>query len=157
MAAFGELPVILLAGRANAGKSTLFNRILRHGRAIVSAVPGTTRDLNAAVAQYDGRQFMLVDSGGLELGEHQELSERVVAEALKAAAAATVVIFVVDGRGGYSAADDEALDLIRAIGRPILLAVNKLDTPVLEAQAAEFHALGVAHVFPISAAHGRGL
>jgi GTP-binding protein len=151
------LPLVTLAGRANAGKSTLFNRITRRGRAIVSAIAGTTRDLNVLTAEHQGRAFAVVDSGGLELGERQPLSERVVSEALKAAAAADVVIFMVDGRAGLGAADAEALALIREVGRPILLAVNKLDSPALASMAAEFHALGVERLFPISAAHGTGV
>jgi GTP-binding protein len=151
------LPVVALVGRANAGKSTLFNRITRHGRAIVSAIPGTTRDLNALAAEHQGRRFAVIDSGGLELGENAALSERVVAAALRAVAAADIVIFVVDGRAGLSAADADALKLIREVGRPILLAVNKLDSPALESAALEFHSLGVERLFPISAAHGRGI
>ena len=153
----GGLPVVVLVGRANAGKSTLFNRITRRGRAIVSAVPGTTRDLNLLPAQHGERQFAVADSGGLELGEREGLSERVVTEALKAVAAADVVIFVVDGRAGLSPADAEALALIREVGRPTLLAVNKLDLPARDAQAAEFHTLGIERLFAVSAAHGRGV
>jgi GTPase len=151
------VPVVVLVGRANAGKSTLFNRITRHGRAIVSAVPGTTRDLNLLTAQHNGRRFVMVDSGGLELGEREGLSERVVSEALKAVAVADVVVFVVDGRAGLSSADAEALALIREVGRPTLLAVNKLDVPGLDVQSAEFHNLGIDRLFVVSAAHGRGL
>jgi len=151
------LALVSLVGRANAGKSTLFNRITRRGRAIVSALPGTTRDLNVLVAEHQGHSFAVVDSGGLELGEREGLSERVVSAALKAVAAADVVIFVVDGRAGLSAADAEALSLIREVGRPILLAVNKLDSAALDAAAAEFHTLGVERLFAVSAAHGRGV
>jgi GTP-binding protein len=151
------LPLVVLAGRANAGKSTLFNRIAHYRRAIVSPVPGTTRDLNAALVEHEGRKFTLVDSGGLELNERQGLTERVVAEALRAAAAADVIIFVVDGRAGLNPADQEALGLIREVGRPLMLAVNKLDVAGLRAQASEFHALGVENIFPLSAAHGTGV
>lgn len=151
------VPVVVLVGRANAGKSTLFNRITRRGRAIVSAVAGTTRDLNLLTAEHNGRRFVVVDSGGLELGEREGLSERVVSEALKAVAVADVVIFVVDGRAGLSPADADALALVREVGRPTLLAVNKLDAPSLDLQAAEFHTLGIERLFMVSAAHGRGL
>ncbi len=150
------LPVVSLVGRANAGKSTLFNRITRRGRAIVSPIAGTTRDLNLLAAEHQGRHFAVVDSGGFELGA-EGLSERVAAEALRAVAAADVVVFVVDGRAGLSAADTEALSLIREVGRPILLAVNKLDSPALDAGAAEFHSLGVERLFMVSASHGRGV
>jgi GTP-binding protein len=149
--------MVVLVGRANAGKSTLFNRITRRGRAIVSAIAGTTRDLNLHPAEHRGRRFTLADSGGLEVGEREGLSERVAAEALRAVVAADVVVFVVDGRAGVSPADAEALALIREAGRPILLAVNKLDSTGLETQAGEFHRLGVDHLFPVSAAHGLGV
>jgi GTPase len=151
------LPVVILVGRANVGKSTLFNRITRHGRAIVSAIPGTTRDLNVLSAEHRERRFAVVDSGGLELGERAGLTERVVAGALNAVAVADVVIFVVDGRAGLSPVDAEALNLVREVGRPVLLAVNKLDVPELDSHAAEFHTLGIERIFPVSAAHGRGL
>jgi GTPase len=151
------LPVVCLVGRANAGKSTLFNRITRRGRALVSAIPGTTRDLNVLATEHRDRAFALVDSGGLELGEREGLSKRVVSAALKAVAAADVVVFVADGRAGLSPADAEALDLIREVGRPILLAVNKLDSSGLDTTAAEFHSLGAERLFIISASHGRGV
>lgn len=151
------LPLVVLAGCANVGKSMLFNRIARGRRAIVSTVPGTTRDLNAAAAEHEGRKFLLIDSGGLELGERQGLTPRVVAEALRAVAIADLVIFVVDGRQGLTPADVEAIDLVREVGRPIIVAANKLDVPELEGLAAEFHALGIQRVFPTSGAHGRGV
>ncbi len=151
------LPLVVLVGRANAGKSTLFNRIAKSARAIVSAVPGTTRDLNFARAAHEGREFVVVDSGGLELGGHEPLPERIVEEALRAVAAAEVVVFIVDGRIGLSAGDQEALALIRDTGRPMAVAVNKIDNPGQEARAAEYYALGVPKLFLISAAHGRGV
>ncbi|HKF30255.1 MAG TPA: GTPase, partial [Candidatus Binataceae bacterium] len=102
------LPTVVLVGRANAGKSSLFNRIVKGARAITSPVPGTTRDLNFARASHADREFALIDSGGLELGGHQQMSERVVAEALAAVGAADVVVFVFDGRLGLSESDKEA-------------------------------------------------
>jgi GTPase len=151
------LPVVLLAGRANAGKSTLFNRLVGRNRAITSAIPGTTRDLNVARTAYEGREFALVDSGGLELGGREPITERIVAEALRAVAIADVVVFVLDSRAGLSAADAEAIALIRKTGRPMVIAVNKVDQARHEGAAAEFYALGAEHLFPISAAHGLGI
>jgi len=152
-----ELPVVVLAGRVNAGKSTLFNRITRGHKAIVSAIPGTTRDLNIAPAQYDDHRFLLVDSGGLELAAGERLTERVTQAAMQAVASADVVVYLVDGRAGLSAADQEALAIIREVGRPLLIAVNKIDRPAVEAEASEFYALGAERLFFISAAHGRGM
>src|SRR6202790_139672 len=151
------LPSVVLVGRANAGKSTLFNRIAKGGRAITSSIPGTTRDLNFARASHNGREFVLVDSGGLELGGRERMTERIVREALAAVGVADVVVFIFDGRGGLSDADAEALALVRETGCPLVMAVNKMDRPGQEAEAAEFYALGADELYFISAAHGRGI
>ncbi len=151
------LPAVVLVGRANAGKSTLFNRIAKGGRAITSSIPGTTRDLNFARAKYGDREFVVVDSGGLELGGHERMTDRIVTEALAAVGVADVVVFMLDGRGGLSEADSEALALVRETGCPLILAVNKIDRPGQESEASEFYALGGDELFFISAAHGRGV
>jgi GTP-binding protein len=151
------LPAVMLVGRANAGKSTLFNRIAKGGRAITSAIPGTTRDLNFARAKYGDREFVVIDSGGLELGGHERMTERIVTEALAAVGVADVVVFILDGRGGLSEADSEALALVRETGCPLIMAVNKIDRPGQESEASEFYALGGDELFFISAAHGRGV
>jgi len=151
------LPAVVLVGRANAGKSTLFNRITKGGRAITSAIPGTTRDLNFARAKHGDREFVVVDSGGLELGGHERMTDRIVSEALAAVGVADVVVFMLDGRGGLSEADSEALALVRETGCPLIMAVNKIDRPGQESEASEFYALGADELFFISAAHGRGV
>ena len=155
--AAGDRPVVVLAGRANAGKSTLFNRISRRGRAITSAIAGTTRDLNLAEAAHDDHDFMVADSGGLDLYASEPATERATEEALRAIASATVVVLVIDGRAGISGGDREVLALIRQTGRPVILAVNKIDTPGQEAAAAEAYTLGIPTVINISAAHSRGI
>src|ERR1700674_1875997 len=119
------LPSVVLVGRANAGKSTLFNRIAAGARAITSSIPGTTRDLNFARATYDDRDFILIDSGGLEIGGRERMSERVVREALAAIGMADLVVMLFDGRAGFTHADQEALALIRDTGCPLIVAVNK--------------------------------
>jgi GTP-binding protein len=151
------LPVVVLVGRANVGKSTLFNRIVGRRRAIVSPVAGTTRDLNIGRATHGEREFMVVDSGGLELYAAQPATERAVAEALRAVAAADVVVFVVDGREGVISADAEALELVRETGRPALVAVNKVDHAGQSAAVADAYALGAVDVVCVSAAHGLGV
>jgi GTPase len=151
------IPAVVLVGRANAGKSTLFNRIAKGGRAITSAIPGTTRDLNFARAEHGEREFMVVDSGGLELGGRERMTERIVREALAAVGVADVVVFIFDGKLGLSDADAEALALVRETGCPLIMAVNKIDRPAQEAEAAEFYKLGAEELFFISAAHGRGV
>jgi GTPase len=150
-------PVVVLVGRANAGKSTLFNRLVRGRRAIVSPIAGTTRDLNLGRADHEGRSFVVIDSGGLKLGGRERLDERVVEGALRAVAMADVVVFMLDGRAGLDSGDREAVALIRQTGRPLIAAVNKLDRPAMEAAAAEYHTLGISPLVPISAAHGRGI
>jgi GTP-binding protein len=152
-----SVPAIVLVGRANAGKSTLFNRIARGNKAITSSVAGTTRDLNFARANHEGREFTLIDSGGLELGGTEPLSDRIVAEALGAIGAADVVVFVLDGRAGLTQADAEAVALVRETGCPLILAVNKIDSDQSGGALSEYHALGIDPIFAISAAHGRGV
>lgn len=151
------LPAVVLVGRVNAGKSTLFNRIAGGARALTSPIPGTTRDLNFARASYDGRDFMVIDSGGLEIGGRERMSERLIREALAAVGAADVVVMLFDGRAGFSEADREALALIRETGAPLIVVVNKIDTPGQEAFAADFYASGAEQLFFVSAAHGTGI
>jgi GTP-binding protein len=151
------LPAVVLVGRANAGKSTLFNRIAKGGRAIISSIPGTTRDLNFARATHNDREFVAVDSGGLELGGRERMTDRIVGEALAAVGVADVVVFMLDGKSGLSDADTEALGLVRETGCPLIMAVNKIDRPGQEAQASEFYALGADDISFISAAHGLGV
>jgi GTP-binding protein len=151
-----DVPVVVLAGRANVGKSTLFNRIAG-GRAIVSPIAGTTRDINMARASHGDQEFVLIDSGGLELYSREPTSGRAMEGALRAVALADVVVFVVDGREGVSSGDEEALALIRQTGRPIIVAANKVDNPRREAAAADAYSLGVESVTFVSAAHGGGM
>src|SRR6202521_340834 len=151
------LPVVVLVGRANVGKSTLFNRIVRRGRAIVSPIAGTTGALNMARPVHEEREFVVIDSGGLELYAREHTTERAVEEALRAVAEADVVVFVIDGRAGLASGDREALELIRETGRPTIVAVNKIDRPNHEAAAADAYSLGVPSVIFVSAAHGLGV
>ena len=151
------LPTVVLAGRVNAGKSTLFNRMAAGARAITSSIPGTTRDLNFARASYDDRDFILIDSGGLELGGRERMSERVVREALAAVGMADLVVMLFDGRAGFTDADQEALALIRDTGCPLIIAVNKIDQRGQETAASDFYAAGADKIFFLSAAHGNGV
>ena len=151
------LPTVVLAGRVNAGKSTLFNRIAAGARAITSSIPGTTRDLNFARAHYDDRDFILIDSGGLELGGREQMSERIVREALGAIGMADLVVMLFDGRAGFTDADQEALALIRDTGCPLIVAVNKIDQRGQETAASDFYAAGAEKTFFLSAAHGNGV
>jgi GTP-binding protein len=151
------LPTVVLVGRVNAGKSTLFNRMAAGARAITSSIPGTTRDLNFARTSYDDHEFILIDSGGLEIGGRERMSERVVREALAAVGVADVVVMLFDGRAGFTDADREALTLIRETGCPLIVAVNKIDQRGQESSASDFYAAGVEQLFFLSAAHGNGV
>ncbi len=158
--------LVALVGRPNVGKSTLFNRILGQRLAVVSEVPGTTRDRLYAEAEWAGVSFLLVDTGGLEVteGRHtQPLSEDseqflplIRQQANIAIQDADVVVQVVDGQSGITAADQEVADILRRSQKPIIVAANKLESSRLRDGAYEFYELALGEVFPISALHGTG-
>lgn len=153
----GKRPVVMLTGRANVGKSTLFNRIVGGTRAITSPAAGTTRDLNVVTASHQGREFVVVDSGGLELYARDPAAQRAMEGALHVLGAADLLVFVIDGRTGVTGGDHDALALVRQTGRPVILAVNKVDNPHQELMASEAWSLGLDAVTFVSAAHGRGI
>lgn len=152
-----SLPAVVIVGRPNVGKSTLFNAITGRRRAIVGAEPGITRDRIHAEASYHGRHFEVIDTGGIVPHECAEIPTQILKQAQLALARASHIIFVVDGRTEITAADLELAQLLRRLGKPISLAVNKIDTPTAEGFLHDFHSLGIAHVFPISAEHHLGL
>jgi GTP-binding protein len=152
-----ELPVVVIVGRPNVGKSTLFNRITRSRRSIVGDEPGITRDRIYGEAEWLGKRFELVDTGGMLVGESAEIPTKIVEQARVAIEQASEVILVVDGRSALTAADIELARLLRKTGKPILLAVNKMDTEAALASASEFYRLGIQRVIPISAEHSRGV
>jgi GTP-binding protein len=149
-----SLPTISIVGRANVGKSTLFNRIAGKRRALVSREPGMTRDRRIEVATWLGRSFRLVDTGGLQ-GEEDTISRLISAQVRKAIAASDLILFVVDGREGITGRDQEIASFLRRSNRPVFLLVNKSDAPRQSDQmAAEFHELGFERIFAVSAEHG---
>ena len=150
------LPVVAVVGRPNVGKSTLFNRILGTRHAIVEDRARTTRDRLYGEADWNGRRFLIVDTGGLELEPDDPIEARVQEQARLAIAEADVIVFVVDAAAGITPADLEAAELLRRATSPVLVAVNKADNDRRELEAAEFYALGWEETYPISAAHGRG-
>jgi GTPase len=150
------LPVVALVGRPNVGKSTLFNRILGSRRAIVEDRARTTRDRLYGNAEWNGRRFVVVDTGGLEVEPGDTIEEGVQEQARLAIAEADVIVFVVDAASGPTPADLEAAATLRRARSPILVAVNKADNEKRDLEAAEFHGLGWDEVYPVSAAHGRG-
>lgn len=152
-----RLPVIALVGRPNTGKSTLFNRLTRTRRALVAPEPGVTRDRNIGVAERGGRRVLVVDTGGFESEEDRELPRAVRQQALVAAEAADAVVVVLDGRAGLNPLDRALLARLRRVRQPLFVAVNKIDTPGNEGLVADFYALGVDQLYPISAEHGGGV
>ena len=149
-------PAVVLVGRPNVGKSTLFNRITGSRGAIVSAVPGTTRDTKSLPTEWLGTPFTLVDTGGLFGASDDPLHALVVAQGQKALATADLIVFVVDGREGLVSADEEIARSLRAANVPVLVAVNKTDDRRSKDAAAEFYRLGFEPIIEIAAEHGLG-
>jgi GTPase len=150
-------PIIAIVGRPNVGKSTLFNRLVGTRQAIVDPTPGVTRDRLYADAEWRGQVFTLVDTGGFEPLLAEEIPRKVREQAEQAIGEADLIVFVVDGRAGLVATDVEVAAVLRRARKPLLLAVNKLDHHEHEPYSAEFYALGIEPLLPISAEHGRGV
>ena len=150
-----SLPVVAIVGRPNVGKSTLFNRLIGERVAIVEDLPGTTRDRVYGTADWRGRDFTVVDTGGLELEPGTEIEERVQDQAKVAIDEADVILFVVDAAAGLAPLDHEVADRLRRTTKPVLLVINKADNPRREHEGAEFYALGFGSTITISAQHGR--
>jgi len=149
-------PVVAIIGRPNVGKSTLFNRLIGRGKAIVDDEPGVTRDLNYEPFEWNRRSFVLVDSGGY-IDRPEGTIDTVVADRVKAAVdEADAIVFLTDGRDGVVPADEIIADILRRSGKPVLVAVNKIDSMEHEVLIHEFFALGFPDVFPVSALHGLG-
>ncbi len=151
----GPVPVVAVVGRPNVGKSTLVNRVLGRREAVVLDTPGVTRDRVTYPAEWAGRAFTLVDTGGWEV-DVAGLDARVAEQAEVAIDLADVVVFVVDATVGPTATDERVVRLLRRSGKPIVLAANKVDGPQLEADASTLWSLGLGEPHAISALHGRG-
>jgi GTP-binding protein len=149
------LPIVAIVGRPNVGKSTLFNRLLGQRRAIVDELSGLTRDRHYAEAEWSGRKFLLVDTGGIDPGSAHPIQRQIIHQTTQALEEADVSLLVVDAAQGITALDREVADRVRKRGRPMLLIVNKADSAAREDEAAEFYSLGVGTPIPVSALHGR--
>src|SRR5258706_11302693 len=152
-----KLPVVAIVGRPNVGKSTLFNRLVGERKAIVDDLPGVTRDRNYAEAEWNGQKYLLVDTGGFDSDTDGNLEASVQAQSRLAVAEADVVIFLFDGKSGLNPLDREAVDLLRRVAKPVLFAVNKLDSRQRADNLYEFYALGLEPLYFISAEHGLGV
>jgi GTP-binding protein len=149
-------PTVAIVGRPNVGKSTLFNRILGGRRAIVSEQPGTTRDRHFGDAEWQGRRFWLVDTGGLIPDSEDSMDQAVRRQVEFALAEADVILFVVDGRDGINPVDLAIAERLRKAGRPVLLAVNKLDNLEQSTEQYAFYSFGFGDPLGVSAAVGKG-
>jgi len=159
VSAAGQRPLLALVGRPNVGKSTLFNRLAGRRAAIVEDAPGVTRDRNYADLDWDGRALTVVDTGGFEPESKDHLVAQVRRQAQLAVDEASAVVLLVDGRVGLTSVDRSVADLLRRAGKPLFLAVNKVDSARAEAEAplSEFYRLGFGELHTISAEHGRGV
>ena len=151
------LPVVAVVGRPNVGKSTLFNKLIGKRLSIVEDTPGVTRDRIYAKGEWRNRQFMLVDTGGIETSTEDVILKQMRQQAELAIERADVIILVTDVRCGVTADDSAVASMLQKSGKPVILAVNKCDTigePPMELY--EFYNLGIGDPYPISAAHGHG-
>ncbi|MBN2389482.1 MAG: 50S ribosome-binding GTPase, partial [Anaerolineae bacterium] len=168
-------PLVAIVGRPNVGKSTFFNRVVGERRAVVSDIPGTTRDRIFATAEWNGYPFLVVDTGGIEiLPPNVEKGLRPIPQAplaedsipyiplIRAQAEAAIqeadlILFLTDAETGLTAADREIADLLRRAQKPVLLVANKADSESRELQALEFYELGMGEVYTTSSIHGSGV
>jgi GTPase len=151
------LPVVVIVGRPNVGKSTLFNAITRTRRSIVGDEPGITRDRIRGEAEYLGRPFALIDTGGIIQNDSELIPSEILKQARVALDRASQIIFLIDGRTEITGADRDLAKMLRQLGKPVTLAVNKIDSTSREDLAHEFHSLGFKNLFPVSAEHRIGL
>jgi GTP-binding protein len=150
-------PVLAIVGRPNVGKSTLFNRLTKARDAIVADFAGLTRDRHYGDASVDGREFIVVDTGGFEPDSSDGILREMAKQTRQAVAEADVVVFVLDARSGLAGQDHDIARYLRSSARRVLLAVNKAEGMADSPRLAEFHELGMGEPHPISAAHGQGI
>jgi GTPase len=151
-----HLPTIVIVGRPNVGKSTLFNAILGKRRSLVGDEPGMTRDRIHGEGEYRGRRFELIDTGGIIPNDAELIPTEILKQARFAFEQAAHIIYLLDGRTEITGADRDLAKMLRRVGKPISVAVNKVDTPARESLAGDFYSLGFPNVFPVSAEHRQG-
>jgi len=150
-------PTVVIVGRPNVGKSTLFNRITGERRAIVGDEPGITRDRIHGLAEHDGRRFELIDTGGIVVNDQEYIPSQILRQAEVALASASHIVFLVDGRAEITGSDRDLAQMLKRLGKPVTVAVNKADTAARQDLAHQFYELGILDVYPISAEHGTGV
>jgi GTP-binding protein len=149
-------PVVAIVGRPNVGKSTLFNRIIGRNLAIIEDMPGVTRDRNYAEAEWEGKRFLIVDTGGFEPETDDPMYSKMREQTTLAVEEADHIIFLMDGQQGLVPSDIEVSHRLRASGKPVIYAVNKVDGVRHEALLPDFYRLGIDALFAVSAQHGPG-
>jgi GTP-binding protein len=152
----GRRPMVAVVGYPNAGKSTLVNRLSGSRKAVVDETPGVTRDRNEVPCDWNGREFVLVDTGGVDAADPSHMQSQVADQARQAVEEADLVLLVIDARAGLVAGDEELADILRRSRRPVLVLANKVDDTAHEAGALELHGLGLGDPISVSALHGRG-
>lgn len=148
--------IVAIVGRPNVGKSTFFNRLIEKRQAIMDDVPGVTRDRHYGYAEWTGRFFTVIDTGGYVTGSEDKFESEIRKQVKMAVDEATAVIFMVDCRDGLTGFDKEFANIIRASKKPVFIAANKADTPDKAMLAAEFYELALGEVYPVSAENGGG-
>jgi GTP-binding protein len=147
---------VAIVGFPNVGKSTLVNRLTQTRAAVVHETPGVTRDRKELVCEWNGKRFLLVDTGGVDIADRSPVTRSVADQARAAVEEADLVIFVVDARAGITPGDEELAAILRAARKPVIVLANKIDDPSKDPLALEFHRLGLGDPFPLSAMHGHG-
>jgi GTP-binding protein len=150
------LGTVAIVGFPNVGKSTLVNRLTGSRAAVVHETSGVTRDRKELVAEWNGRRFLIIDTGGVDVADQSPITRSVAAQAQEAIAEADLVLFVVDARAGITPGDEEVADILRRARKPVLLIANKIDDPAQEALALDLHRLGLGEPIPLSSLHGHG-
>lgn len=151
-----SLPIVAVVGRPNVGKSTLINRITQTEDAIVHEMRGVTRDRSYHRADWNGIDFMLIDTGGMAIGEGDRFQHDITSQALMACEEADCIIFLLDGHTGVTEEDQEIARILKRTKTPVILVVNKMDNPQAEDAVWEFYALGLGDPMPVSSVHGHG-
>jgi GTP-binding protein len=157
MADLEQLPVVVIVGRPNVGKSTLFNALVGQKRSIVGDEPGITRDRIHSDTTYRGKPFEIVDTGGIIPNDDELIPSEILRQARHALDQAAQIVFLIDGRTEITSADRDLSKMLHKLGKPVTLVVNKIDTPKSDNLAHEFHSLGFPNLFPVSAEHRTGI
>src|SRR5205085_10443958 len=152
-----DLPTVVILGRPNVGKSTLFNKLTGSRRAIVGDESGITRDRIYGRAEWRGREFKLVNTGGIIPNDAELIPAKILPQAGAALEEASLILLVADARAGITPLDEELAELARSVHKPVFVAANKVDSARLEADALEFERWGFDAVFGVSAEHGNGV